>query len=716
MSRSLYRLGRFAARRPWTVIGVWLALAVAVMGASGPLGADLEDGFAVPGTDSERATALLTDAGSDRRGLTAQIVAAPLAEGVSLADSASGRAALDTLGRELTRLPNVLDVSDPALSPDGRVALIRLQYPEQEALRAADLENLKEAVERAREGAPLRIEMGGDLFFAFEEAETGTGEMIGVLVAVVILLVAFGSLIAMGLPIGLALFGLALGISAMPLVAHIVEIPSWAPQMAAMVGIGVGIDYALFMVVRHREFLAEGHDVAEAAGRASATAGRAVVFAGGIVVVSILGLAVAGVPFLTAAGVATSLVVLIMVVASTTLLPAFLGLAGPWINRLSTRRRERPARMVWERWGRHVARHAAGYALAGVATLALLAAPALTLDVGFFDDGTLPDERTERRAYDLVAEGFGPGANGPLVIAVDPAGQDGVVPLLSAAIAADPGIASVAPPDRVSGRDVIVLTAVATSEPHERETVETIARLRAEVLPEVLAGGPATAHIGGQTASFSDVSGRVSDRLALFIIAVVAVAFILLTIVVRSVLVPLKAAALNLLSIGAAYGVLVMVFQWGWGNELIGLESTVPILSFIPLFMFAVVFGLSMDYEVFLLSRIREAYAATGDNVGAVVAGIAGTARVITSAALIMVAVFLGFVLGSDPAVKMVGVGLATAILVDATIVRLVLVPATMTLLGDANWWLPRWLERVLPARRPQSEAERTGSAAAEVV
>ena len=504
----------------------------------------------------------------------------------------------------------------------------------------------------------------------------------------------------MGLPIVLALFGLALGVGAMPLVGHLVEIPSWAPMMASMVGLGVGIDYALLLVTRHRENLASGMSVAAAAGHAVATAGRSVVFAGGTVLVSILGLSVAGIPFLTAAGIAIAVVVLVMVSASVTLLPALLGLAGHRINRLSVRRRG-PAAVAasgrWERWATHVTRHARPYLIGATVFLLAIAAPVLALRLGVPDDGTLPESRTERRAYDLVAAGFGPGANGPLVVAVDIARDGGVVEPIRRAIAADPGIASVAAASVDPDAGVASIIVIPTGSPQDQATQATVDRLRARVLPAALGRSRATAYVGGQTAAFGDMSGRVEERLPVFIAAVVVLSMLLLMFVFRSILVPLKAALLNLLGVGAAYGVLVMVFQWGWGASLIGLESTVPIVSFIPMFMFAIVFGLSMDYEVFLLSRIREHYLASADNDAAVVRGLASTARVITSAALIMVSVFLGFVAGNDPTTKMFGLGLATAIFVDATIIRLILVPAAMALMGDANWWLPRWLDRALP-------------------
>ncbi len=723
MSHALYRIGRFAARRPWVVLGAWLIASVMVIGASGAFGRELEDSFEVPGLDSQNAIDLLSAAESDRAGLTAQVVMTPTDGSATFFDSAESIAAVADVQAQALVLPNVIGTSQTAealaggpeaavaagaVSPDGRVALLRIQYPVIEDLSIDDLENLKEFGEEVRVGSPLQIEMGGDLFFSFEEPETGVGELIGLVAAVIILLLAFGSLIAMGLPIGMALFGLALGISAMPLISYLIDIPSWAPQMGSMIGLGVGIDYALFLVTRHREFLAKGMTVEESVGRAVATAGQAVIFAGGTVVIAILGLAVAGVPFMTAAGIATSVIVLIMVVASITLLPAFLGLAGTWINRLGIRRGANNLGTVgsgWLRWGEHVSRNAWVYAIGVTVVLLALTAPVLSLRLGFPDEGTLPESRTERRAYDLVAEGFGPGINGPLVIAVNIADDQSVVDPLLEAIAADRGIAAVAPPEVNTDAGVATLLAFPNSAPQDDATLETINRLRADVFPPLLDDSPATAHVGGQTASFADIGERVNDRLPLFITAVIVLSFLLLTLVFRSILVPLKAALLNLLSIGAAYGVLVMVFQWGWGMSIIGLESTVPIVSFIPMFMFAVLFGLSMDYEVFLLSRVREEYLVTGDNDSSVIHGIASTARVITSAALIMISVFLGFVLGDDPVIKMMGLGLATAIFVDATVVRVVLVPATMKLMGDANWWIPGWLDRIMPTVDIEGEA-----------
>ncbi len=693
MRSNLYRLGRYAARRPWVVIGAWLVIAALVIAASGAFGKKLEESFGAPGVDSQAATDLLSAAGADQAGLTAQVVVTPRDPAAKL-NAPELQAALTRIRSTAAALPHVLAAGDPVISPNGKVGLIRLQYPVLDKLEPSDLEQLK-TLTSAQE--PLRIELGGDLFYAFEEAQPGLAEAVGLIAAMVILLLAFGSIIAMGLPIGMAVFGLALAVSSLSLVNHLIALPSWAPVLGSMVGLGVGIDYALMIVTRHREFLTAGMAVDEAAGRAVATAGRAVLFAGGTVVIAILGLAVAGVPFMTAGGIAISLIVLTMVLASLTLLPAFLGLAGHWINRLQVRRVRSAPGSGWHRWAGHVSKHAAVYAIGATVLLLALAAPVLALRVGTPDDGALPVQRTERRAYDLVAAGFGAGSNGPLVIAVDVSRDPRVIQPLYDAVRADRGIASVAPPQVNSAAGVATLIAVPTTGPQDDATRTTLERLRAEVFPSVLRDSPAKAHVGGQTATMADVGAKVNDRLPWFIGAVILLSVVLLTLVFRSVVVPLKAALMNLLSIGASFGVIVMVFQWGWAADLIGLESTVPILPFIPMFMFAVVFGLSMDYEVFLLSRIREEYVRTGDNTASTIHGISTTGRVITSAALIMIAVFVSFSLASDPTAKMFGLGLATAVLIDATVVRLVLVPALMKLLGDANWWMPAWFTRRAP-------------------
>ncbi|MFD7258815.1 MMPL family transporter [Streptomyces sp. NPDC059874] len=725
LSKALLRLGASAARHPWRVIAAWLIAATLTVLAAIAFGGRTADSMSAPGLDSQRAAELIERAGTGQEGMTAQVVVTPLDDRATFFDDDDGaRTALTRLQTEVKRLPHVLGTSDPAgaldaggdtavrgglVSADGRIAVVRVQYPDQSRLSAEDLDALVDLGDRLRAELPLRIEMGGNLFYAFSDPDGGASELIGLLAAAAILFLAFGSLVAAALPIGMAVFGLTVGVATMTVLAGVTDVPTFAPVLGSMVGLGVGIDYALFVLARHREYLARGLDPHEAAGRAVATAGRPVVFAGGVVVVSILGLAVANVPFMTVGGLAVSIVVLTMVVASVTLLPAFLGAAGPRLaraGRIGKLGRLAPRRDTvagaapaagWRRWIGHVSRHPVLYAIGAAGLLLTATLPVLGLRVGLPDDGSLPDSRTERRAYDLVAEGFGPGTNGPLVIAADPADDPGVLDRLVGAVAADPGIASVAPThiDRATG--IATLVVFPTTSPQDKATADTIARLRTDVLPTAIGHGPARAHVGGATASLSDVGQRTSQRLPVLVAAVLAMSFLLLLLIFRSILVPLKAVLLNLLSIGAAYGIMVAVFQWGWGGALIGLEATVPIVSFIPMFLFAILFGLSMDYEVFLLSRVREEYLRTGDNGTAIVEGVSGTARIITSAALIMVAVFLSFAVAEDPSAKMFGLGLATAIFIDATVVRMVLVPATMTLLGRTNWWLPRWLDRMLP-------------------
>ncbi|MEV8100497.1 MMPL family transporter [Kitasatospora sp. NPDC085879] len=747
LSKALLRLGASAARHPWRVIAAWLVAATLVVLAAVAFGGRNADSMTAPGLDSQRAAELIERAGTGQEGMTAQVVVTPLDGAATFFDHDSARTALTRLQTEVKRLPHVLGTSDPAgaldaggdtavrgglVSVDGRIAVVRVQYPDQSRLSAEDLDALVDLGDRLRAELPLRIEMGGSLFYAFSDPDGGASELIGLLAAAAILFLAFGSLVAAALPIGMAVFGLTVGVATMTVLAGVTDVPTFAPVLGSMVGLGVGIDYALFVLARHREYLARGLDPREAAGRAVATAGRPVVFAGGTVVVSILGLAVANVPFMTVGGLAVSIVVLIMVVASVTLLPAFLGAAGPRLARAGrigralqirkpgrlARRRDPAAGAAhaagWRRWIGHVSRHPVLYAVGAAGLLLTATLPVLGLRVGLPDDGSLPRSRTERRAYDLVAEGFGPGTNGPLVIAADPAGDPGVLDRLVATVAADPGIASVAPPHIDLATGIATLVVFPTTSPQDKATADTIARLRTDVLPTAIGHGPARAHVGGAAASLSDVGQRTSRRLPVLVAAVLAMSFLLLMLVFRSVLVPLKAVLLNLLSIGAAYGIMVAVFQWGWGGALIGLEATVPIVSFIPMFLFAILFGLSMDYEVFLLSRVREEYLRTGDNGTAIVEGVSRTARIITSAALIMVAVFLSFAVAEDPSTKMFGLGLATAIFIDATVVRMVLVPATMTLLGRTNWWLPKWLDRMLP-RGPvgtdDTDAESTGEA-----
>jgi RND superfamily putative drug exporter len=470
-----------------------------------------------------------------------------------------------------------------------------------------------------------------------------------------------------------------------------------------MIGLGVGIDYALFIVTRHREHLHQGMTVEESAGRAIATAGAAVLFAGTTVVIAIAGLAIAGIRDVTLMGLMSGLTVAVMVAIALTLLPALLGFAGHRIDALRVPGMRAGAGVstretMWHRWGRQVSAHPWRYLVGSLVVLGLLTAPVFSMRLGMADNGASPKSLTTRRSYDLLAQGFGPGFNGPLLLSVVTNGTPvrDLAPL-SAAIAAAPGVRSVAPLQANAAGTAAVLRVIPTTSPQDAATTKLVNRLRNDVIPTAIRGTKADVYVGGQAAIFIDMSKKVQSRLFWFIGAVILLSVVLLMVVFRSVAVPLKAAAMNLLSIGAAYGVIVAVFQWGWMKSVIGLSETVPIVSFMPMMLFAILFGLSMDYEVFLLSRIREEYLHSRDSDNAVIEGISATARVITSAALIMISVFGAFALGNNPLTKMFGIGLATAVFIDATIVRVVLVPATMRLLGERNWWLPGWLDRLLP-------------------
>jgi RND superfamily putative drug exporter len=694
MALALHRLGRWCVVHRKRVVLLWLVALLGLGVLAGRAGGDYSDDFRVPGVESQRALDLLKERFPEASGASAQLVFHTEDGGVQDGDRSDAIAAVIA---EATTLPHVASITDPttAPSPDGTTLLAQVQYDvEMTELGTGDLDALLDAG-RPAEDAGVQVEVGGELPQYAEQGQTGPVEAIGLLAAVVILLVAFGSVLAMGLPIGIALFGLGVSATLLTLLAAVIDVPTNTPILASMIGIGVGIDYALFVVTRHREHLHDGMTVTDAAGRAIATAGQAVIIAGGTVVIAILGLGISGIPIVTIMGVGSAIVVAVMVLATVTLLPALLGFAGHRIDRyrVFTAQHDHVDKVsVWSRWGTAVARHPWPYLVGSLAVLLTLAAPLTAIRFGQTDSGTAPHDSSQRQAYDIVADAYGPGVNGPLLLAVE-SGDPEVVDRIVEAVSGEDGVLIVAPPQVSPEGDAAIIPVIPTTGPQDEGTSELIHHLRTDVLADL----DTPVHIGGLTATFQDMSDLVASRLPWFIGAVVGLSFLLLMLVFRSILVPLKAALMNLLSIGAAYGVIVAVFQWGWGKGVVGLEEAVPIVAFVPMIMFAVLFGLSMDYEVFLLSRVREEYQRTGDNTGSVIAGIASTARVITSAALIMISVFLGFVLAEDPIIKMMGLGLATAIFVDATIVRVVLVPATMRLLGDANWWLPGWLDRILP-------------------
>jgi RND superfamily putative drug exporter len=702
MSAFLFRLGRSSARHPFRVLGIWLVVAVAVIAVAGQRGGEFNDTFRIPGAESQAATDLLTERFPAQSGATGRVVfhAAPSSP------HALDRSAVESARAALARGQDVTGVTDPwapgsgAVSADGRTAYVDVQY-DVTLLTARHAHEATAALAGAR-GEGVRAEINGAIANAGDTAKGQEG--LGILVAMVVLLVAFGSAVAMGIPIGTAVIGIVVGLAGMKIVASVTDVPTVSEMLGMMIGLGVGIDYALFVVTRHRQHLHDGMAVDDAAGTANATAGLAVLFAGATVVVAILGLKVAGMPAMTMIGLAIAVVVAIAMAAAVTLLPAFLGLAGTKIDRLSIHRRGRVSKPAHEtlpgRWAHHVGRHPVRYAVASFGVLAAIALPVLSMRIGLADDSNARPGSTQRAAYSLLTNAFGRGFNAPIVAVVSlPSSSPSdrvAVDRVRDALLADPGIATVTPALFNGAGDTAVVTANPTTAPQDAATDRLVHHLRAEVIPAAVEGTGARAALTGHALE-TDVVDRFTQRLPWFIGAVVALSFFLLMTVFRSVLVPLKAALMNLLAIGAAYGVVVAVFQWGWGKALIGLEHTVPVNPFVPMIMFAILFGLSMDYEVFLLSRVREQFLRHGDSHLAVVEGLAGTARVITSAALIMISVFAAFVLGDSVIVKMIGVGLSVAVLLDATLVRLVLVPSTMSLLGSANWWLPGWLDRLLP-------------------
>jgi len=692
------------------VVGSWAAVVLVVGGLSAAFGGQPAQSLGIPGSDSQRAFDLLEERFPEQFGGRARVVFA--VDGGGDVTAPSPRASIDAVLQAVRDAPGVQEVIDPFgpasaffVSPDNRTVFAEVVY-DVKAREVSDSEiaALIATGERA-EDAGLTVGFGGEVVEQLEPEQSRRAEIIGLSVAVVVLLVAFGSVLAMAAPLLNAILGVGLGLAAIRLVAAILDISEVAPTLASMIGIAVGIDYALFVVARHRQHLAEGHGIEESIALANATAGQSVVFAGATVVIAILGLALVGIPLIATMGVAVSLTVAAAVLLAVTLLPALLGLVGSGIDRFrvpGVRLRievdATTSRSLSARWARRVSDRpwlALGAALVALAALAL---PALSLQTGWPDARNRPEGTPARVAHDLLADGFGPGENGPLLVVADLHGaNDGAAQAIAASLADVAGVAQVTPAVVNAAGDAAVIRAVPTTGPQEVETRQLVDHLRAEAIPALEEATGATINVTGATAAYIDLSERMEARLPLFISAVVLLSFVLLTIVFRAPVVALKAAAMNLLGIGAAYGVVVAVFQWGWGLNLVGLQETVPVIAFLPIMMFAILFGLSMDYEVFILSRVREAWMLTGDAKSSIVQGIAMSARVITAAALIMVSVFGSFVLGDSVEIKMFGIGLASAVLIDATIIRLVLVPATMTLLGKRNWWLPGWLDRVLP-------------------
>jgi RND superfamily putative drug exporter len=621
-------------------------------------------------------------------------------------------------------VPHVTSVEDPyatkgAITPDGRtlVARVYLDVINPNDMPKEDTEKLLAAAEAAeRDG--LNVALGGRAVQTAEANQSGS-EMIGLLAAAVILLIMFGSVVAAGLPLAMALGGLAVSSSLVGLAAAAVGVPSFAPVIGMVLGIALGIDYALLMVTRFREWRAVGLDPEAATVATLDTAGRSVLVAGGTVMVSMLGLFAVGLPVMNGTAVVTMVATLVVMVAAITLFPALLGYLGRRIDRLRVPLgRRRPTQISadghlvpaagWVRWSRLVRRHRVLATVASVALLLVLAAPFLGVHFGLPDEGNDPKNMSSRQAYDMLAEGFGPGANGPLLVVADMSHADGdaAVQRLRAELGNTAGVAAVSPPRVNPAGDTALITVVPSTGPQEAATEDLVQTLRDDVIPAVTKGTGAEVHVGGATAANIDINASVADRLALLIGGVVVVSMLLLLVAFRSVVIAVTAAVMNLLSVGAAYGVVAFFLEGGWAGKLIGIDTATPLAAFVPVIMFALLFGLSMDYEVFLISRVREAWVRTRNNSQSITTGLASTGRVITAAAAIMIVVFASLIPSDQVFIKISGVGMVAAILVDATIIRMLLVPAVMHLLGRGNWWLPRSVARRLPHLHVEGPSE----------
>jgi putative drug exporter of the RND superfamily len=747
------------------VLGVWLIVFAVLAVAARSVGPELNDNLTLPGTDSQQATDVLSaHFPAQANGTNPVVLKAP--QGAKLTDSKYKKPIDDTIAA-FKQDPDVRDATSP-LSSQGRdllakherIGYIALNLSASPSELTTDDANRIIALADPARDAGLDVSFGGYLGQKVSKPDTHSSEVIGLAMAVIVLLLTFGTAVAMGLPIVTAIVGLVSGLSIITLISQLSEVPTVAPTLATMIGLGVGIDYALFIVTRHLAHRRAGMATDESIARATATSGGAVVFAGTTVMVALLSLAVVQIPLVTTLGYTSAIVVAVAMTAAVTLLPAILAIVGDSIDRLALPHRRKPRDdhpHGWERWARFVGRRPLPSALVAVVVLVLLALPTLDLYLGQQDNGALPTSTESRNAYDGLTSAFGVGSNGPLLVSVDMS-QDPAKPdqakiddlnqqeaaqkqeatekaeaegAPQAALdqqikqiedkaasqrkkleqkATDPrlthlrddikntdGVAKVTEPLVNSKGTAAILNVTPTTAPSDEATEQLVRRLRDDTIPRATRNANMTADVGGTTAGYVDLADEISSRLVITIAVVVGLSFLLLLLAFRSVVIPLTAGLMNLISIGAAFGVVTAVFENGWGVSVVGLDEAVAIVSFVPLMMFAILFGLSMDYEVFLMTHIKEAWERTQDNRQAVIAGVANTGRVITSAALIMVSVFFAFVINGDPTVKQFGVGMGVAVAVDATLVRCLLVPAVMTLLGRSNWWFPRWLDRIVP-------------------
>jgi RND superfamily putative drug exporter len=705
----LARVASWSIAHRRIVAVAWVALLVGVIAAAGAAGTSYSTNFSLPGTESQHARDLLQRDFPTQSGDEDQIV---FHTDQGKVTERATRAQIEPMLKQVAGLPHVAAVTSPyerdgaqAVSRDGRIAFATVTFDQE----ANDLP--KGAVEKVISTAQdagsdsLQVELGGQAIEQTQQPSLGAATAIGLLAAMIVLLITFGSLAAMGLPIATALLGLGTGVGLIGLGTHVVDMPDFSTELAVMIGLGVGIDYSLFIVTRFRENYVNGADLSEAIVAAMDTAGRAVLFAGCTVIIALMGMFALGVNFLYGVAIAASLGVLMTMLAALTMMPALLSRFGARIGRRRRAARRRPTAEpsserdgLWARWARLIQRHPWPAALAGLGVMVVLAAPLLSMRFGSSDAGNDPQSLTTRKAYDLLAEGFGKGFNGPLqIVATLPStGDKAALARIQEAVADTPGVASVSPPRLSPDGATAVFSAYPSSAPQDQATTDLVNDLRDNRLPPVARATQSSLLVGGQTAVQADFAKVLADKLPLFIGIVVLLSALLLMVVFRSLVIPLQAAAMNLLSIGASLGVVVAVFQNGWLGGLLGVTAG-PIEPFIPVLLFAIVFGLSMDYEVFLVSRIHEEWVRRRDASEAVVSGLATTGRVITAAATIMICVFLSFVSGDERVLKMFGLSLASAVFLDAFVVRSLLLPAVLELLGRTTWKLPAWLDRRLP-------------------